>query len=48
MKKTIVYIISIVIVICVLITSKLYTSKEYMVEIKKPDLCPAAGKELWK
>ena len=35
MKKTIIYIISIVIVICVLIASKLYTSKEYMVEIKK-------------
>ena len=35
MKKTIVYIISIVIVICVLIASKLITNKEYMVEIKK-------------
>ena len=35
MKKTLIYIISIVIVICVLIVSKLYKSKEYMVEIKK-------------
>ena len=35
MKKTLIYIISIVIVICVLIVSKLYANKEYMVEIKK-------------
>lgn len=35
MKKTIIYIISIVIVICVLITSKIYENKHYLVEIKK-------------
>ena len=35
MKKTIIYIVSIVIVICVLIASKLYTSKEYLIKIKE-------------
>ena len=35
MKKTIAYIVSIVIIICVLITSKLYENKQYLVEIKK-------------
>ena len=35
MKKTVVYIISIVIIICVIIASKFYTSKDYLVEIKK-------------
>ena len=35
MKKTIIYIITAVIIICVLIASKLYANKQYLVEIKK-------------
>ena len=35
MKKTIVYIISLVIITCVFITSKIYENKQYLVEIKK-------------
>jgi len=35
MKKTIVYIISMVIITCVFITSKIYENKQYLVEIKK-------------
>ena len=35
MKKAVIYIISIVIIICVLITSKLYEGKHYLTEIKK-------------
>lgn len=35
MKKTIIYILSIVIIICVIIASRLYRNKEYLVEIKK-------------
>lgn len=35
MKKTVFYIICIVIVICVMITGKLFSAKDYLVEIKK-------------
>ena len=35
MKKTIIYIFSIVLIICVIISSKLYMSKDYMVKIKE-------------
>ena len=35
MKKTIIYIFSIVLIICVIISSKLYMGKDYMVQIKK-------------
>ena len=35
MKKTIIYIFSIVLIICVIISSKLYLSKDYMVKIKE-------------
>ena len=35
MKKTIVYIISMVIITCVFITSKIYENKQYLIEIKK-------------
>ena len=35
MKKTIIYIFSMILIICVIISSKLYMSKDYMVQIKK-------------
>lgn len=35
MKKTIIYIFSIVLIICVIISSKLFMSKDYMVKIKE-------------
>ena len=37
MKKTVIYIISIIVIICAILLAKFYTNKDYFAEIKKDE-----------